>query len=349
MQWFRNWWRQGRRSRPASQRPTFRPSLEQLEGRLTPSINQTVSAVADQHGNTMTFDVHSDGTVWLQLNNGSFGQVDSNARSVSASTDPSGYGYAFVTHKDGTVTSLHPADPGANSTWWSSGWQSVEALPGGYGLAILNNGDLYEYDPNLPGGLYWLVDSNVWQVSRLISVNGTPMFVDLHNDGSVYLGWTDGSGALRPLEYGLNQTPLTNIQSITSDAKGDVWTVDYSGDMQQWRIYGENGGGSAYPDQLVADYGNAGGAGFFDVNAAPNGNWAAMTFDDRLYFNGSFLASNVYAAYAGPVNTCLEVTSTGALYQWSPDTHWVVQNHDGFLWGFQTNWTFEDSNVTYGN
>jgi hypothetical protein len=352
--WFRNWLDNRRRARQGSPRLplTQRPTLEILEGRAVPSINQAVSSAVDSGGNTATLDVHTDGTLWQQYNQGSFVRVDSNVKSVSASTSWTGDLEAFVVYKNGTMGTLYPTSSGQDGRGPAySGVSSVVAEPDSKALVIDQNKNLWQYDylKGVSGPSPWTyLDSNVWQATPLTTFNnGEQGFADLHTDGTVHLGF---NGVVNPLQWG-NGSPVGNIQSIAGDRFGDLYMVNYQGDLQQWMVVGGNS--QYWPTTFEhADYGApGGGGGYFDVNVDyKSGTMVAMTFNDQVYLNGKYEGSGVYGAYAGTNGNFFEVTTNATLYQWSPQAHEsYYYNPWTYSWiPYWTNWTYEDSNVQFG-
>jgi hypothetical protein len=339
MQWFRNWRDGRRRPQPAARRRPLarRPSLEVLEDRLVPSINQAVSAAVDSGGNTITFDVHTDGTLWQQVNQGSFVQVDSNAKAVSASTNAGGGVYAFVVHKDGTLTTLNYSPSGDWNGPAYLGVKSAVAEQGGNGLVIDQNNNLWQYNPGAWGSPWTYLDSNVWQATPTVDLHGEAVVADVHLDGTAYLGSPAGG----PFQYF-----ASNIQSISGGKfLTSLYTVNFSGELDQWYV------ADAGAASIVGVYANPGNGGYFDVSVDYNsGNMVAMTFDDRVFQNGQYEGSGVYGAYAGPNGTFLEVTTNATLYQWSPQAHeqWYYNFKTHTFGQYWTNWTYEDSNVQFG-
>jgi hypothetical protein len=163
MKWLRDWFC-GRRTLSVSHRRTnmVRPALEKLEDRRTPSLFGAVSSVTDSAGNSETYDVHTDGTLWGNFNGGQFLQVrgETNVRSVSAGLDNSGLANVFVVHNDGQLTlqnaqTLAGGSPGA---LLAKGVSGATAEGNGKALIIDNQDFLWQFDPN--NGWRMPVDSN---------------------------------------------------------------------------------------------------------------------------------------------------------------------------------------------
>jgi hypothetical protein len=349
-----------------------------------PSVAGSVSAVTAPSGNTTVYDVHSDGTLWMQFApGGQFDQVDANVKSVSAGTDSNGNPEAFVAHYDGSLTLL---DWSASSptTHIANGVNSVAAEGNGKALVIDYNNFLWQYDPNVWGSVlpaygngnpefqgepsqapapanFVLLDQDVRQATPMLDKFGCPLVADLHSDGSVrivnpqpnydisWYGWITIVG---------NQ--VSNVQSISSVNEGPyaapysptsfLYTVSRSGDMQMWSLDSNN------VPQLAHDLYNAGGAGFKDVNVDWNsGHWVATTNTGQVYHDGQLIDSGVQSAIAGSGGSFYEVKTDGSLFQWSPQPYWeevlmytgrTARNPWGYSWRWiLTNWTLLDTNV----
>jgi hypothetical protein len=383
-----------------------RPALEVLEERRTPSVFGAVSSV-DIAGNSETFDVHTDGTLWGNVNGSQFLQVrgESNVRSVSAGLDTQGLANVFVVHNDGSLTlqntqSLASGSPG---TLLANNVKSVVAEGNGKALVIDNQNFLWQFDPN--GGWDMPVDSNgnpefQGQPSQPLAANfglldanvkqATPLkaqalfgslntIVALHTDGTLTSdtlqrinlpGGQTGNNMLDPAILTPNLTSVAGIVSISSVTMPGspyakyLYTVSSNGDLQQTEL--------SFGDVLKtdADYGNAGGAGFKDVNVGwnsgnsnsasapvPPPHWVATTKTNQSYRDGQLMDGAVASAFMGPGGSFYEVYTNGAMVQWSPQAHtaWVefyhrptLQHPFGYWYWVQvlSNWTSLDGNVS---
>jgi hypothetical protein len=424
MHWLRDWFCKGR-ALPARHRRThtLRPTLEQLEGRLTPSIAGAVSSVNDTMGNSATYEVHQDGTLWYEFNGSQFVQVsgESNVKSVSASMDNQNAAQAFVVHNDGRLTlvtaqTIANGSPGAQKAY---NVKSVVAEGNGMALVIDNQNFLWQFDPNngwrmpvdsngppgfmglptstgmaeFPGqpskpldANFSLVDANVSQATPLQSATDIGTTIDtviaLHTDGTLTsdllqrnisslttMNAPDGRGdnmRILPI-LGMNNTPVGGIQSISSvTAPGSpfgffLFTVSSEGVLQKSTLTSPFTGGS--PTLMSQNLGI--GTVFTDVNVGWNsGDFVATTNTGQVFLDGQLMDSQyaVNSAFAGPGGTFYEVTTSGALNQWSPDLHYGVIPADGpagwwsngvwhwasgSSWQFGwTHWTEVDSNVS---
>jgi hypothetical protein len=207
-----------------------------------------------------------------------------------------------------------------------------------------------------------LLDANVTQATPLTAhglAGSFPTVVALHTDGTLtsdtlqVINLPDGQtgyNVLHPAILTPNLTSVAGIVSISSVTMPGspyanyLYTVSSNGDLQKNEL--------SVGDILItdADYGNAGGAGFKDVNVGWNsGDWVATTNTYRVYRDGQLMdGGDVYSAYAGPGGSFYEVSGwSGYLIQWSPQAH-----SETWSWGdwgsytFMTNWTILDSNVS---
>jgi hypothetical protein len=321
MQWLRDWFCKGR-ALPARHRRThtLRPTLEQLEGRVTPSIAGAVSSVNDNMGNSVTFAVHQDGTLWGQFNGSQFVQVsgESNVKSVSAGMDNQGLADAFVVHNDGSLTlqtakTLVARSPGIPIPLAAPvGISKVvaEAAPLGTqedykALVIDNNGFLWQFEandnlawslpvgtdgmPEFPGSqdlgfLFSLLDANVSQATLLKDVNGTDTVIAMHTDGTL---WSDlapmltNAGTLQDTQIATGIASISSVIARGNPFQNFLFTVSSNGDLQQQDLVGNS-------LMTVQDFGGASGFGgsgsFNDVNVGWNGgNFVATTNTGQVF------------------------------------------------------------------
>jgi hypothetical protein len=272
----------------------------------------------------------------------------------------------------------------------SYGVKSVVAEDKGRALVIDNQNFLWMYDPNqtsflmpvkddgsgspefpgeptLPLGFppYWgnfrLLDVNVSQATLLRDkASGNDTVIALHRDGTLtsdlvlQVPVSTPNGGTGPHQVN-NPLALGNIVSISSsDVPGStnanaLYTVGSNGDLQEFFLTG--------PLLLrQQDFGNAGGAGFKDVSVGTSNDWVAVTNTNQVYRDGQLISPDVgpaASAFAGPSGSFYEVTTSGTLYQWSPQPHsvWVqiytgrtLRNPSGYTWEQAlTNWTELDS------
>jgi hypothetical protein len=381
-----------------------RPTLEALEDRRTPSAFGAVSSVTDNAGNSVTYDVHTDGTLWGNYNGSQFIQVrgESNVRSVSAGLDSQNLANVFVVHNDSSLTeqTAQTLAYGLSGIPIANGVKSVVAEGNGTALVIDNQNFLWQFDrrgvwdmpldsngnPEFQGQPsnplapdFGLMDANVKQATPIAlpgsgSVNPV---VALHTDGSLTSdtlvsvnlpGGRTGNNMLDPAIRMQNSTPVTGIVSISSVTMPGspyakfLYTVSSSGDLQKTEL-------SAGVLMTVADYGNAGGAGFKDVNVGWNSgisntadpsvppHWVATTNTGYVVRDGQYTDGAAASAFMGPGGSFYEVYTNGTLSQWSPQAHsaWVefwhrpdLRHPFGYWYWAQvlTNWTYLDGNVS---
>jgi hypothetical protein len=363
MHWLRDWFCGGR-TLSARHRSTHRvrPALEALEDRRTPSVFGAVSSVYDNAGNSETFDVHNDGTLWYQVNGSPFapvrdvsnGQLQSehNVKSVSAGMNSSGLADAFVVHNDGSLTELQAAVQSdgtvkLQSTSLAGGVSKVVAEGNGTALVIDNQNFLWQFDlspndqwpmpvdsngnPQFPGqpstplaANMSLLDANVSQATLLKDLNGTDTVIALHTDGTL---WSDlapqTNGSLQNTQIATGIASISSVIARGNQFQNFLYTVSSSGDLQKDMLIGNSW-------TTVQDIGGAaslGGSGSFkDVNVGwSSGDWVATTTSGQVFRDGQLMASGAASAFAGPGGSFYEVTQNGTLEQWSPQAHeiWV--------------------------
>jgi hypothetical protein len=362
-----------------------RPTLEALEDRRTPSAFGAVSSV-NYGGNSETFDVHTDGTLWANLNGSQFVQVtgESNVRSVSVGLDSQNLATVFVVHNNGQLTERTAQIPlnGSGMTL-ANGVKSVVAEGNGQALVIDNQNFLWQFDPNQPGlGLafnsdgtpefqgqpgqslgpnFTLLDANVTQATplkaQLLTGGSTPTVIALHGDRTLTSDTTQtidlpGGGS------GNNVLQATIAQGITS-----ISSVTPPGDPNAIYLYVTTTNGHVKKVDLFdntlytyTDYAPPSGDAFIDVNVGWNSaDWVATTRGGQVYRDGQLIGGGA-SAFAGPGGSSYAVTQNGTLEQWSSQQHetwvWIYQppvlNRPGH-WvkvPFWTNWTTVDSNVS---
>jgi hypothetical protein len=339
---------------------TARPALEQLEGRLTPSIAGAVSSVNDNMGNSMTLDVHQNGTLWSNFNGGQFIQVQSegnDVKSVSAGMDISGQADAFVVHNDGRLMQLTAKTINGSLTLQTmqlaNNVKSVVAEGNGTALVIDNQNFLWQYNIDLNQKWDLPVDMNMNErfqgqtsAAQALQINGSlPMGAsfslldanvsqatllkdaEVGNDKVIALH-TDGTltSDLAPTQNSDGTLQITPIaQGIAS-----ISSVIARGNQFANNLYTVDTNGDLKQNELfgsflmtVQDFGNANGAGFKDVNVGWNsGDWVATTNTNQVYRDGQLIDSGVVSAFAGPGGTFYEVKTDGTLSQWSAQQHW---------------------------
>jgi hypothetical protein len=352
-------WFCGGRTRSATNRSTqrVRPTLEALEGRVTPSFFGAVSSVTDNRGNSETFDVHTDGTLWGNVNGSQFVQVqgESNVRAVSAGLDTQGLANVFVLHNDGRLT-LQNTQSLVNhtaATPIANGVYRVVAEGNGKALVIDYNDFLWQFDPNnqasgaLPvdmngnpefqgqpsqplGPNFNLLDAHVTQATPLkqqVLFGTQDTVIALHNDGTLSSDLLQTIST--PNGAGFNMVNTTIGRNI-----GSISSVTMPGSPNAKYLYTTTSNGHVQKDELLGtvlvtdnDYGNANGGFFWDVNVGWNSaDWVALTYTAQVYRDGQLMDSGVASAYAGPGGSFYEVKQTnGTLEQWSPQAHetWV--------------------------
>jgi hypothetical protein len=337
----------------------MRPALEHLEDRWTPSIANAVSTFTDNSGNTATFDIHSDYSLWGWFQGQQPNQVTTCVTSVSVNTDQWGFDSALIVGKDYSLTRL---DPGGltpiigygvnhNVVGGPQGVASVVAEPNGRALLIDWRDNLWQFDPNLPVGRQFSeVDSHVTQATPMQDTQGTYCVADLHQDGSIAVfrinpsdntqWWCVGSMGVGSFSY----TSISSNTGPLAPTRG-LYAVDSQGDLHEFILRPYAAVRSPVGLWQTADLGNAGGMGFRDVHVDQNDtNWVATTWTDGVYLNGQLIAGidNAASAFAGAGGSFYFVTRGdlgGNLWEWSPQTH--------FAWGGGvTHFTYLDSHVS---
>jgi hypothetical protein len=347
-----------------------RPALEALEDRRTPSVFGAVSSVSDNAGNSETYDVHTDGTLWGNVNGSQFVQVRgvSNVHSVSAGLDNSSLANVFVVHNDGSLELLNAQTIVNNTTpnstpqqgqHLANGVYRVTAEGNGKALVIDNNNFLWQYDPNGPspgmpfnsdgspefpgqpstplGPNFTLLDAHVTQATPLkeqLAFGGVQTVVALHSDGTLTSDTQQASSNSTPYNV-LKVTIGQGIWSISSAPANDqyLYTLSSNGHVQKNELLDWT-----TPTLTVdADYLSA-NQGILDVNVGWNGtDWVAISGGGQVYRDGQLVSgsSGALSAYAGPGGTFYDVAQNGDLVQWSPQAHevWVwVYKPPAFNW-----------------
>jgi Calpain family cysteine protease/LGFP repeat len=225
MSWLHKWFVEG--GRPSRVGRSFRPTLEQLEGREMLSASPVTfslqsngnllqvdatgkSAVVDQNvkafqiittptGQSNLFDLHTNGLLRQRDSQGNWINLSQNAQVFEAFADQTGQPTVEVLGLDGSLSQYNVNHPATSSGWQTINSANVQWM---HGLAdstgkltrllwLTNDGTLWQV---LPSGVRSQVRSQVKNVAVFNDGKGGTMLVLLGKDGSLWLqqvetGW----------------------------------------------------------------------------------------------------------------------------------------------------------------